>query len=357
MKNILFLVTGMTPQIITETVWALACDPNNDKKWIPDEIYVLSTEDGLTQIRSRLFKDGVFAQFKHDFPQLSHIQFNDDFLIAIQKDTEVHPLNDLKNPLDNELTADVICQAVRKFTEQDDVCLHVSIAGGRKTMGFYAGYALSLYGRSQDRMSHVLVESEFESADGFYYPTPYDVFVEQKYTHKRLNAKNAKVWLADIPFVRLRSYIPEKSLLTQSGFSEVVNAINLANQSLKVVVNELDKTIAITNKICKLAPREFAFYLWFLQRKKQGLQGIARPIDGVPYEHANEFWTVYNNLGKKSKAVFDQSFFDQRNTYLKKAFEKNFGVDVANKIGIHQSVNNALYECALSAEQIVIEEM
>lgn len=25
--NILFLVTGMTPQIITETLWALACDP------------------------------------------------------------------------------------------------------------------------------------------------------------------------------------------------------------------------------------------------------------------------------------------------------------------------------------------
>lgn len=55
MRNVLFLVTGMTPQIITETVWALACDPDNDKPWVPDEIHVLSTEDGLNQIRSRLF--------------------------------------------------------------------------------------------------------------------------------------------------------------------------------------------------------------------------------------------------------------------------------------------------------------
>lgn len=55
-KNVL-LVTGMTPQIITETVRALACDPNNAEPWIPDEIHVLSTEDGLTQIRSRLFSE------------------------------------------------------------------------------------------------------------------------------------------------------------------------------------------------------------------------------------------------------------------------------------------------------------
>ena len=30
-------------------------------------------------------------------------------------------------------------------------------------MGFYLGYALSLYGRTQDRLSHVLVSSPYES--------------------------------------------------------------------------------------------------------------------------------------------------------------------------------------------------
>jgi CRISPR-associated protein (TIGR02584 family) len=28
--------------------------------------------------------------------------------------------------------------------------------GERKTMGFYVGYALSLFGRAQDRLSHVI---------------------------------------------------------------------------------------------------------------------------------------------------------------------------------------------------------
>lgn len=169
-RNILFLVTGMTPQIITETVWALACDPNKTDKWIPDEIHVLSTEDGLNQIRATLFDEQVFAKLKSDYPVLTHTKFDKESLHVISKDGIA--LKDLKTPADNELAADMICQKVREFTQDDNVNLHVSIAGGRKTMGFYAGYALSLYGRSQDRMSHVLVDSDYESAIGFYQPLP-----------------------------------------------------------------------------------------------------------------------------------------------------------------------------------------
>ena len=37
-------------------------------------------------------------------------------------------------------------------------------------MGFYLGYAFSLYARPQDRLSHVLVSSPFESHPEFFYP-------------------------------------------------------------------------------------------------------------------------------------------------------------------------------------------
>lgn len=68
-QNILFLVTGMTPAIITETIWALACDPNldEDSRWIPDRVEVLSTEHGLNQIHSRLLENKVIEQLKQDF--------------------------------------------------------------------------------------------------------------------------------------------------------------------------------------------------------------------------------------------------------------------------------------------------
>ena len=120
-RNVLFLVTGMTPQIITETIWALACDPTNDEQWIPDEVHVLSTKNGLQQIRQRLFKDGVFDQFKKDYAAVSNIDFfaNDDYLHAITN-KDYQPLNDLKDPNDNENAANLICEMIRNFTDDDN---------------------------------------------------------------------------------------------------------------------------------------------------------------------------------------------------------------------------------------------
>ena len=75
-------------------------------------------------------------------------------------------------PADNDATADAITERLRAFTADPETALHVSIAGGRKTMGYYLGYALSLFGRPQDRLSHVLVSPPFESHPQFYYPSP-----------------------------------------------------------------------------------------------------------------------------------------------------------------------------------------
>ena len=73
-KDILFLVTGMTPQIITETLYALAADPENNDKWVPTEIHVLTTAKGKIQIRSRLFNDGIFEKFLGFSPMIVRLR-------------------------------------------------------------------------------------------------------------------------------------------------------------------------------------------------------------------------------------------------------------------------------------------
>lgn len=351
MKNILFLVTGMTPQIITETVWALACD-NNADKWIPDEIHVLSTDDGLNQIRATLFDKGVFEQFKADYPILKNIQFNQDFLHVIKNDGI--PLKDLKNPRDNELAADMICQKVREFTQDDKVNLHVSIAGGRKTMGFYAGYALSLYGRENDSMSHVLVESEFESATGFYYPTVKDFFVEQKFTGKQLNAKNAKVWLAKIPFVRMSNAISDKHQLKNNNksFSDVVAQINESFNPVSLTIDLAKMQIIVNNKIVidDLSPREFAMLHWFADLKLQGVDGIIAPKakmnsknisnDEIKYIMALtadylKYYEDVKNIEDKEIDV-DKSFFENVKSLLKSSLEERLGLELAKKLELKQ---------------------
>ena len=78
-------------------------------------------------------------------------------------------------------------------------------------MSFFIGYALSLFGREQDSLSHVLVSEPFENNRDFFYPSqsPKTIFSP---AGEPLDVSTAKVMLADIPLIRLRSGLPDASL-------------------------------------------------------------------------------------------------------------------------------------------------
>jgi CRISPR-associated protein, NE0113 family len=78
-----------------------------------------------------------------------------------------------------------------------------NLASGRKSMGFYISYALSLFGRRQDRMSHILVEEAFETHPEFFYPPKKLHFLNTR-PYGMADASKAQVMLAEIPFVRMR---------------------------------------------------------------------------------------------------------------------------------------------------------
>ncbi|WP_072281735.1 CRISPR-associated ring nuclease Csm6 [Rappaport israeli] len=374
-RNILFLVTGMTPQIITETLWALACDPDRETPWIPDEIHVLTTADGSDQIRARLFDEGIFTKIKNDYPVLANVQFTIQHLHLI-KDNGTD-LKDLKTPLDNELAANAICAQIQAFTQDEHTALHVSIAGGRKTMGFYAGYALSLYGRHQDRLSHVLVESDFESTSNFYYPTPSDYFVTQRNTDKRLNAKDAQIWLAEIPFVRMQNAINNRhQLKSDASFSEVVDKINQSYEkpSLTIDLRNKVKTITINHKYqLKLEPKEFAFLYWFADLRKNNKAGVQAPKKNKKDEYVKRYAQYidditmeYNEYYKKIKFKDVFSYDDDSLIYLyknnfeiiksnlKSCIEKQLGIELASKFEIVQDKRNAPFYLNLDPASIEI---
>ncbi|MGP5503728.1 CRISPR-associated ring nuclease Csm6 [Psychrobacter celer] len=350
-RNILFLVTGMTPQIITETIWALACDDNAEDNWVPDEVHVLSTQDGLNQIRKRLFEDGVFEQFKKDYPILSHTAFHIDEHLHVITDQNNKPLIDLKTPEDNERSADIICQMVKDFTSMEDTSIHVSIAGGRKTMGFYAGYALSLYGRAQDSLSHVLVEEKFERAVDFFYPTPSEYLVSDRNKEVVGDAQEAQVWLAKIPFVRMHEAIlPKHQLRKEDSFSEVVQKINESYEDVSLELNAFSRKAIINDKfvIDNLPPREWAFLNWFADRRQSGKDGIIAPtkniteknIDSQQLSHISQLTEEYQSYyyDHKNEADLDISvdkkFFQSAKSRLQTALKEALGIELAAKLDI-----------------------
>jgi CRISPR-associated protein (TIGR02584 family) len=318
--TLMLAVTGLSPQIVTETVYALL----QQGEALPDEIHLLSTLEGCRRAQLTLINDGWLARlyhnYQHPYPEFSATH------IHILQDSQGQALTDIRTQADNQAMADCITEWIRLFTAQPDTALHVSIAGGRKTMGFYAGYALSLYGRSQDRLSHVLISPEFESHPQFYYPTPYSqVIYGNDATRKPLDTQHAEVMLADIAFVRLRHGLDKALLEGKTSFSASVAKAQQALDPAELSICLKTRRLTAQGIAIKLMPVEFAFYLWLLERQQNGLPAPHCPSEGAPEpDYAHAYLQQFSDLASNDRTVeslkqgMPKSFFEQRKSRINK---------------------------------------
>ena len=179
-RRILLMVTGRTPQVVTETLFALT--QTRRPPFVPTEVRLITTAEGAADARLSLLSEtpGWFHALCRDYG-LTGIRFTAEMIEELHDD-QGRPLPDIRSCTENDRAADQIVERVRALTEDPEAALHVSLAGGRKTMGYYLGYALSLFGRIQDRLSHVLVSAPYESNRDFYYPTPDSRIIYTRWT-------------------------------------------------------------------------------------------------------------------------------------------------------------------------------
>lgn len=268
-RRVLLAVAGTTPQILTETLYALS---QTEPPFIPTEVHVVTTSEGAHRIRLQLLDEnsGKFHALCRDYA-LPPIAFKTEH-IRVLKDEHGHPLKDIVSPQDNQQAADQIVAWLRDFTQDGECAVHACLAGGRKTMGFYLGYGLSLFGRDQDRLSHVLVSPEFESHREFFYKPPVAQTLYAKsmvgalVDERPVSTDDAKIWLAEIPFVRLRSGLPESLLAGQGNYTDAVQAVQQSLPNNQLVIDIPQRQIICGGIAVKLPPRELAFYAWHAQR-------------------------------------------------------------------------------------------
>ncbi len=331
-RRILLCVTGLSPQVVTETLHALV----TKERYVPTEIHLLTTKKGAEHARLMLIDpdDGRFYQYCDEYGlERDKIAFSDENIHIIRNGDE-EPLDDITHEEDNTAVADTITNYVREFTADERAALHASIAGGRKTMGFYLGYALSLFGRPQDRLSHVLVSPPFESEHSFYYPPkkPKRLIIKEQPVH----TSDARIMLADIPFVRLREGLPERLQQGKASFSATVEAAQRAQQEPELIIDMANRRVIAAGVPVELAPADFAFYAWFAGRCKQSEEPVGRTDDsmvdsylafykGVVGEMSGEYEKVENTLAEG----MDARWFDQRKSKTNKALADVLGKRLA----------------------------
>jgi len=363
-RRILVAVCGLSPQILTETLYALAVAGN--PRFIPTDIHLLTTVEGAHRARLMLLHQdtGRFQRLRRDYG-LPDIAF-DETRIHIITGREGQPLDDIRTPEENECLADGITARIRAFTQDPGAALHVSIAGGRKTMGYYAGYALSLFGRPQDRLSHVLVTPDYENNPEFFYPTPRGEIIYTR-DNRPLDAAQAEVTLAQIPFIRLRDEIPARLLGGQASFAETIDLAHRASQPPALRLNPARRELGANGITLTLSPSQFAFYLWVVRRGVLKGQSITKPDAKNRYAYAAEFLESYETVTggwidteKTDEALRDgmkPGFFEEKISRVNAELKNTLGERLAQPFSIvnRGRRGQADYGVSLGPDQIVIE--
>ncbi len=200
-KEVLIFGAGTTPQIITETIYALI---KQDPPVYPDEIYIIITAHGKAIIEKNLIEAGRFNDFCKEF-NLPYGLLKRESIVVI-KDEKGQSLPDIREVEDNEALGNFITAFIQEKAMDNKARLHCSLAGGRKTMSFYLGSAIQLFGRPWDKLYHVLVTPEFESHPDFYYKPKKDRALKRN--GRELYTKDAVISLAELPFIRLKEMLP-----------------------------------------------------------------------------------------------------------------------------------------------------
>lgn len=357
-RRILLCVTGMSPQIVTETIYALA---QAERPFIPTEIHILTTVAGAAQAKAALLHPdgGKFHELLADYPRLGSPCFAEDQIHVIT-DAAGQPLADIRTPEENAAAADAITARVAELSADETAALHVSIAGGRKTMGFYLGYAFSLFARPQDRLSHVLVSSPFESHPDFFFPPAKPRRLATR-DGKHIDTADAVVTLAEIPVVRLRHGLPEALVRGQARFNDTVQALQASFAPPHLVIDLAARRVICATQEVRLAPALLAWLAFWAETAHSG-----RPLRHWREIDAAEFLRPYARVVGVDAEVFEaaerrlkdgmeKEFFEQNNSKLETALKTALGPAAAPyllaRIGSKPNTRRGL---TLPADAIVI---
>ncbi len=268
MKRVLLAVCGLTPQVITETLFAL-----HQQGRMVDAIRVLTTRPGREACLTRLLapETGHFYRFLEDYGiDSGSVDFSSRHVVAVH-DTYGRELDDISLEEDNESFLAACMDSAFELTADAGNTVFFSIAGGRKTMGACLSLAAQLYARPQDRIFHVLVSPEFESCRDFYYPRatsrPVELFDAQGNPFLK-ESRYAAVTLAPLPFFPLRNRLADRLLKRPEDPATMM--LSLVRETRNELVVDLDsRTVAWKGFQLDLRPSHLAVYAFFGLRKKE----------------------------------------------------------------------------------------
>lgn len=333
-RRVLVVLVGLSPQVVTETIYALVAQWSPPFR--PTAIHLITTAEGARRLDFTLFDTSQnpvpeLAQ-DLDMPDLPQILRRRD--VHVLADEDGVPLRDIASARDNTAAADFVLDRLRAFTADPQAAVHVSIAGGRKTLSFLGGYALSMLGRAQDRLSHVLVSEPFNSHPQFFFP-PRQPRVLLDRDNTPIRTDEARLELATIPFVRLRDHLPAELREHASGFSEAVGRTDRALRPASLYIDLATGEVRANGMVLSLPPLLKAWLALFAKRRREG--EVREAIcwrDDLTVELLDLYGRFTDPAGGQADAVraalrdgMTKAYFEEKKARLTKALRHALGAE------------------------------
>lgn len=341
MKKILLAICGLSPQIITETLYALY-----QQGKMPDAIRILTTREGKITCNAMLINpvDGEYYRFLNEYGiDYRTIDFQSHHLQCVT-DENGREIDDLSDEEENELFLRACMETTFELTRDPDCAVYFSIAGGRKTMGACLTLAAQFYGRPQDRLYHVLVSPEFESSRNFFYPPsvsqPVTLYDHQKQPYTK-ETRYAKVSLFHVPFFSLRERLEARHLKEPEAPAALMLSL-VREKKPELVIDLPGRKVVWRGVEVDMMPAKLALYAFFALRKKditcehiscRGCDDCFLSVVEV-LDAAEEIASLYRKTGMKRESCekndtgvqsLSAENFNSYKAKIRRDLEKGFG--------------------------------
>ena len=129
-RRILLAVTGLSPQVVTETLYALgvAAGQGGADALMPTEVHLITTAQGAKIARTALLHPdgGQYHALLRDYPQLGNPVFDEAHIHTIH-DAAGQPLADIRSPEENAAATRAVLEG-EKGPRRDLVVLNAAAA-------------------------------------------------------------------------------------------------------------------------------------------------------------------------------------------------------------------------------------
>ena len=400
MRHILFAVVGLSPGVILNTLWQLF----HRHGIVAGGIHIVTTKKGREAIEAKGLRACIrlFNDWLRGVAHQSHAEWvlADTFDEAALSGVEVVSLSgqmdidDVDTPTAYRAMADRIFARLQQWVQQQDVRLHVSIAGGRTSMSVLVAQAMMAIGDHRQTISHVVVDDAREGElDGQQpYPLEYPVSAGE--------AVNFPVQYAEQPTLRLGSFNVGDYQPT-AGFRSLVEAqqfrTDLIAGDVKLTIDNKTSTVIVRSRYSAevaqvefgLQPRRCAFYEYLLMHhnlakgqtplplrnnpshdvcpwsefdrgfaqlleNKQGLRGelVFESFDGLSLDSLSPEWALSEEL----REAVDPDLKVQRRKLANKRLSKSERKAVEGRVREHRFVSLSRIQHALNRADLSTQD-